>query len=139
MCHPSGEVCFERALVDIAGVDFFAGNFDQDARLQKDLLDLRNDAVDLLFPERVSIRLFEVSGHQSFDVRNTYIIIHVSRPNQERTCIVRPLDVVELGAIQRIITSIEEVVLAVSKPYGTDPLVHLGGPVGIRLVASVYC
>ena len=64
MCYPSREICFERPLIDIAGLDRFARDFKYDVLGFEEDFEVPDDAVDLLFPESVSVCLLKVSKSQ---------------------------------------------------------------------------
>jgi hypothetical protein len=69
----------------------------------------------------------------------TYEIVHVCGAQHEHTNVVRPLNVIQLAAVQSIIGSIEELIGRAHQANCTDPVVHFVGPIRVGCVTGVDC
>ena len=71
--------------------------------------------------------------------RGTYVIEHVGRSMQVDACVVRPLQLVDAGAILRVGCSVEDVVTGINQSSCKLPVPHLLRPLRVGVVSRIPC
>lgn len=69
----------------------------------------------------------------------TYVVVHIRSTGKVHACVITPLDVVELTAIQERIGTVEKLVFWRNEAYRLRPVVSRLGPQSICVIIGVSC
>lgn len=123
-CHPPGKVCFERLLINVTIRATLTRNLCHGLILEEDGHDSCEKSSGTGLPLGSSIAFSS--------------IVHYGRTVQEHARVVRPLQMADFGAIDRIVGAIEDVGLVVDQTHGSGhPVPCLFRPVEVARIASV--
>ena len=116
-------------LVNVAIYTWLAGNLQHDLVLEEDSCTLCPDAVHAGLPFAGACSAAGAVGARC--------VPHDSRGVQHHACAVRPLHMIQLGAVLRVVCSVEDLVVRTQQANTGHPVPSLVDPVGVGLIAGV--